>query len=75
MKNEVIITSLSLTCEVSTLQFYPMEKPKTPFKGVIDDAKGRITCYKRDWLNSYSTGVRYFILCLSEMTLIYITTY
>ncbi|KAF3655650.1 putative UDP-N-acetylglucosamine/UDP-glucose/GDP-mannose transporter-like [Capsicum annuum] len=58
MKNEVIITSLSLTCEVSTLQFYPMEKPKTPFKGVIDDAKGRITCYKRDWLNSYSTGVR-----------------
>ncbi|KAM3218352.1 putative boron transporter 7 [Capsicum annuum] len=35
-----------------------MEKPKTPFKGVIDDAKGRITCYKRDWLNSYSTGVR-----------------
>ncbi|KAJ8555466.1 hypothetical protein K7X08_012962 [Anisodus acutangulus] len=35
-----------------------MEKPKTPFKGVLDDIKGRITCYKRDWLDSCGTGVR-----------------
>lgn len=35
-----------------------MEKPRTPFKGVTDDVKGRIPFYKHDWLNSCGTGVR-----------------
>lgn len=39
-----------------------MEKPRTPFKGVTDDVKGRIPFYKHDWLNSCGTGVRYSYL-------------
>lgn len=30
----------------------------TPFKGVKDDIKGRLSCYKSDWLDTCGTGVR-----------------
>ncbi|KAL1557374.1 Boron transporter 4 [Salvia divinorum] len=35
-----------------------MDGLKTPFKGVTDDLKGRLKCYKKDWLDSFSAGPR-----------------
>ncbi|KAK4485850.1 hypothetical protein RD792_008497, partial [Penstemon davidsonii] len=31
---------------------------KTPFKGVVDDVKGRLACYKKDWLDACGSGAR-----------------
>lgn len=36
-----------------------MESLKNPFKGVAKDFKGRLACYKKDWLNSCSSGPRF----------------
>ncbi|CAM0957508.1 unnamed protein product [Alopecurus aequalis] len=35
-----------------------MEPKKTPFKGVIEDFRGRAACYKQDWQNGFSSGFR-----------------
>ena len=35
-----------------------MDQAKTPFQGVINDVKGRLKCYKRDWLDTCGTGAR-----------------
>ncbi|KAL8504160.1 hypothetical protein ACS0TY_022772 [Phlomoides rotata] len=37
-----------------------MDSLRTPFKGIRDDFKGRIVCYKRDWVDTCSTGARIF---------------
>lgn len=33
-----------------------MELLRTPFKGVKDDIKGRLSCYKKDWSDACSSG-------------------
>ncbi|XP_011081918.1 boron transporter 4-like [Sesamum indicum] len=35
-----------------------MENLKTPFKGVKDDLKGRLACYKKDWVDACGSGAR-----------------
>ncbi|KAL6501925.1 putative boron transporter 7 [Orobanche gracilis] len=35
-----------------------MDHLKTPFKGVKDDFKGRLACYKKDWLDTCGSGAR-----------------
>lgn len=35
-----------------------MDSLRSPFKGIRDDFKGRIGCYKRDWLDTCGTGAR-----------------
>ncbi|XP_057810453.1 boron transporter 4-like isoform X1 [Salvia miltiorrhiza] len=35
-----------------------MDSLKTPLKGVTRDFKGRLACYKKDWLDSCSSGPR-----------------
>ncbi|KAL2543936.1 putative boron transporter 6 [Forsythia ovata] len=35
-----------------------MENLKTPFKGVINDVKGRLVCYKKDWFDTCGSGAR-----------------
>ncbi|CAA3033769.1 probable boron transporter 7 [Olea europaea subsp. europaea] len=35
-----------------------MNQLKSPIKGVINDAKGRLSCYKNDWLDGCSSGAR-----------------
>ncbi|CAK9154334.1 unnamed protein product [Ilex paraguariensis] len=35
-----------------------MDNFKTPFKGVIKDAKGRLACYKEDWISGLCSGIR-----------------
>ncbi|KAL2543872.1 putative boron transporter 6 [Forsythia ovata] len=35
-----------------------MENLKTPFKGVINDVKGRLVCYKKDWFDTCDSGAR-----------------
>ncbi|GER33330.1 HCO3- transporter family [Striga asiatica] len=35
-----------------------MDNFKTPFKGVKEDFKGRLACYKKDWLNTCGSGAR-----------------
>ncbi|KAL6544271.1 Boron transporter 4 [Orobanche gracilis] len=37
-----------------------MDHLKTPFKGVTDDVKGRLKCYKKDWLDTCGSGARDF---------------
>ncbi|KAL6578534.1 Boron transporter 4 [Orobanche minor] len=39
-----------------------MDHLKTPFKGVSDDVKGRLKCYKKDWLDTCGSGARIVIL-------------
>ncbi|KAL3614820.1 putative boron transporter 6 [Castilleja foliolosa] len=29
-----------------------------PFKGMVNDVKGRLKCYKTDWLDTCATGAR-----------------
>lgn len=43
-----------------------MDGLKTPFKGVEKDFKGRLACYKKDWLDSCGSGARsaFFIALL-----------
>ncbi|XP_075489007.1 putative boron transporter 7 isoform X1 [Primulina tabacum] len=35
-----------------------MDHLKTPLKGIVSDAKGRLACYKKDWIDTYGSGVR-----------------
>ncbi|CAK7353562.1 unnamed protein product [Dovyalis caffra] len=35
-----------------------MENMKSPFKGIIKDVRGRIGCYKDDWVSSLCSGFR-----------------
>ncbi|KAM3401310.1 hypothetical protein ACQJBY_005829 [Aegilops geniculata] len=35
-----------------------MEPKKTLFKGVIEDFRGRASCYKQDWHNGFNSGFR-----------------
>ncbi|KAK6136579.1 hypothetical protein DH2020_029669 [Rehmannia glutinosa] len=35
-----------------------MDHLRTPFKGVVDDFKGRLACYKKDWLDTCGSGAR-----------------
>ncbi|CAH9063611.1 unnamed protein product [Cuscuta epithymum] len=35
-----------------------MKLLRTPLKGVIEDLKGRKKCYKEDWVDAFSSGVR-----------------
>ncbi|XP_019189931.1 PREDICTED: probable boron transporter 7 [Ipomoea nil] len=35
-----------------------MDNLKTPFKGMVEDFKGRKKCYKDDWMSSFSSGMR-----------------
>ncbi|XP_073021670.1 probable boron transporter 7 isoform X1 [Primulina eburnea] len=35
-----------------------MDHLKTPFKGVTNDIKGRLACYKKDWIDTCGSGAR-----------------
>ncbi|KAE8682725.1 putative boron transporter 5 [Hibiscus syriacus] len=35
-----------------------MEKIRSPFRGIIEDLKGRSACYKQDWVNGFHSGYR-----------------
>lgn len=35
-----------------------MDHIRNPFKGVIDDLKGRKQCYKQDWIGGFHSGLR-----------------
>ena len=35
-----------------------MENMKSPFKGIIKDARGRTACYKDDWSSGLCLGLR-----------------
>ncbi|XP_073033395.1 boron transporter 4-like isoform X2 [Primulina eburnea] len=35
-----------------------MDHLKTPFKGVTNDIRGRLTCYKKDWIDTCGSGAR-----------------
>ncbi|WOG91176.1 hypothetical protein DCAR_0310424 [Daucus carota subsp. sativus] len=37
-----------------------MESPKIPFRGIINDLKGRKACYKQDWTSAIFSGCRIF---------------
>ncbi|KAI3727201.1 hypothetical protein L1987_67012 [Smallanthus sonchifolius] len=34
-----------------------MEKMNSPFRGIVHDVRGRISCYKRDWTAGISSGI------------------
>ncbi|GER45143.1 HCO3- transporter family [Striga asiatica] len=35
-----------------------MDHIKSPFKGIANDVKGRLKCYKKDWLDTCGSGAR-----------------
>ncbi|CAI9775681.1 unnamed protein product [Fraxinus pennsylvanica] len=35
-----------------------MENLRSPFKGVVNDVKGRLACYKNDWFDACGSGAR-----------------
>jgi hypothetical protein len=39
-----------------------MEYMKTPFRGILNDVKGRIACYKQDWVAGILSGFGYLLL-------------
>lgn len=46
-----------------------MDTPKTPFSGIIKDVKGRLQCYKQDWVGALGSGARYLVLLPPSLTL------
>ncbi|KAL2516926.1 Boron transporter 4 [Abeliophyllum distichum] len=50
--------SSQLLWVLSSFQEKMMENLKTPFKGVINDVKGRLVCYKKDWFDTCGSGAR-----------------
>ncbi|MCO5611583.1 hypothetical protein L7F22_065836 [Adiantum nelumboides] len=37
-----------------------MEETFVPFRGIINDLKGRLSCYKEDWVGGFNSGYRIF---------------
>ncbi|KAF2303877.1 hypothetical protein GH714_024040 [Hevea brasiliensis] len=35
-----------------------MESLRSPFKGIINDVRGRTACYKEDWISALRSGIR-----------------
>ncbi|XP_008809478.1 boron transporter 4 [Phoenix dactylifera] len=35
-----------------------MDPIRAPFRGVIKDVKGRVSCYKQDWIGGFNSGCR-----------------
>lgn len=44
-----------------------MENMKSPFQGVIKDVRGRLSCYKQDWIAGLSSGLRYDLFCMCRV--------
>lgn len=36
-----------------------MEETFVPFRGIKNDLKGRLLCYKQDWTGGLSPGIRF----------------
>jgi len=36
-----------------------MEEIFVPFRGIKNDLKGRLACYKQDWTGGFTAGIRY----------------
>ena len=41
-----------------------MEETFVPFRGIKNDLKGRLLCYKQDWTGGIRAGIRYATLAL-----------
>ena len=56
------LRSASFTCYSQTF----MEETFIPFRGIKNDLKGRILCYKQDWISGFHSGTRHviFIFCI-----------
>lgn len=39
-----------------------MEETFVPFEGIKNDLKGRLMCYKQDWVGGFKAGFRYSII-------------
>lgn len=39
-----------------------MEETFVPFRGISNDLKGRLLCYKQDWTGGIRAGIRFVIL-------------
>lgn len=37
-----------------------MEETFVPFRGIVNDLKGRLKCYKEDWIGGFNSGYRIF---------------
>ena len=41
-----------------------MEESFVPLRGIKNDVRGRLACYKQDWTGGFSAGIRYARICL-----------
>ena len=41
-----------------------MEETFVPFRGIKNDLKGRLLCYKQDWIGGFRAGIRFLALPL-----------
>lgn len=39
------------------LPYTGMEILRTPFRGIVDDIRGRAACYKQDWIDGRISGI------------------
>lgn len=39
-----------------------MEEMFVPFRGIKNDLRGRLMCYKQDWTEGFGAGFRYILL-------------
>lgn len=45
-----------------------MEETFVPFRGIKNDLKGRLLCYKQDWTGGLSAGIR-FVTSIAQLHL------
>lgn len=38
-----------------------MEESFVPFRGIKNDIRGRLGCYKHDWTSAFAAGFRYYV--------------
>ncbi|KVH99799.1 Bicarbonate transporter, eukaryotic [Cynara cardunculus var. scolymus] len=54
---------------VVALTISAMDTPKTPFSGIKKDVRGRLQCYKQDWIGALGSGARYLaIIHIEKLT-------
>lgn len=45
-----------------------MEETFVPFRGISNDLKGRLLCYKQDWTGGIRAGIRFVILSQVDLS-------
>lgn len=59
LNSALAVTVVASLTFIHCVQLKGMDPCNTPLNGIIEDVKGRSSCYKEDWKCGRHTGLRY----------------